>query len=129
MMEMRDLVWRCRSYRRFDGSFRVEEATLRELAAVARGVASAANRQPLKHVLSCAADWNLRIFETLGWAAYLENWAGPEPEERPTAYVVILLVVLEDLPLDGSIKYYRDSQGTHHVPKRRDEELIQAVYS
>jgi nitroreductase len=91
MMEMRDLVRRCRSYRRFDGSFRVEETTLRELAAVARDVASAANKQPLKFVLSCAPEWNLRIFQTLAWAAYLEKWPGPGPEERPTAYVVILL--------------------------------------
>ena len=194
MMEMRELVRRCRSYRRFDGTFRVEESTLREIAAVARDVASAANRQPLKYVLSCAPEWNQRIFETLAWAAYLEEWPGPGPEERPTAYVVILLdtdisrsadidvgiaaqtillaaterglggcmfgavkrdelaarlalpphlsialvialgkpvenVVLEDLPADGSIRYYRDSQGTHHVPKRQQEDLIQAVYS
>ena len=38
-------------------------------------------------------------------------------------------VILEDLPADGSIRYYRDSQGTHHVPKRQEQELIQAVYS
>jgi hypothetical protein len=38
-------------------------------------------------------------------------------------------VILEDLPADGSIRYYRDSQGTHHVPKRQQQELIQAVYS
>jgi nitroreductase len=194
MMEMRDLVLKCRSYRRFDGSFRVEEATVREIVAVARGVASAANRQPLKYILSCAPDWNLRIFETLAWAAYLEDWPGPGPQERPTAYVVILLdtdisrsadvdvgiaaqtillaaterglggcmfgavrrdelaarlalpshldialvialgkpvenVILEDVPPGGSIKYYRDEQGTHHVPKRREQELIHAVYS
>ncbi len=194
MMEMRDLVRRCRSYRRFDGSVRVQESTLRDLAAVARDIASAANKQPLKYILSCAPDWNQRIFETLAWAAYLEKWPGPEPEERPTAYVVILLdtsislsadidvgiaaqtillaaterglggcmfgavrrdelaarlalpphlaialvialgtpvesVILEDLPANGSIRYYRDSQGTHHVPKRQERELIQAVYS
>lgn len=33
-------------------------------------------------------------------------------------------VVLEELPPDGSIKYWRDEKGVHHVPKRRLEEII-----
>lgn len=38
-------------------------------------------------------------------------------------------IVREGLAPDGSIQYYRDAQGTHHAPKRREQELIQAVYS
>ncbi|HTO23971.1 MAG TPA: nitroreductase, partial [Spirochaetia bacterium] len=37
-------------------------------------------------------------------------------------------VVLEDVGADGSIRYYRDAQMTHHVPKRTVEELIHAMY-
>ena len=33
-------------------------------------------------------------------------------------------VVTEDLGPEGSIKYYRDSEGVHHVPKRLLDELI-----
>jgi len=33
-------------------------------------------------------------------------------------------VVLEDLPADGSIKYYRDEEDIHHVPKRSLDEII-----
>lgn len=33
-------------------------------------------------------------------------------------------VVLEDVGADGSIKYYRDEAGVHHVPKRKIEEII-----
>ncbi len=37
-------------------------------------------------------------------------------------------VVLEDVGGDGSIKYYRDAQGVHHVPKRSLDELILREY-
>jgi hypothetical protein len=33
-------------------------------------------------------------------------------------------VVLEGVGPDGNIKYWRDDQGVHHVPKRRLEEII-----
>lgn len=33
-------------------------------------------------------------------------------------------VVLEPLGPDGSIKYYRDEEGVHHVPKRSLDEII-----
>lgn len=33
-------------------------------------------------------------------------------------------VVLEDMDKDGSIKYYRDDEDTHHVPKRKLEDII-----
>ncbi len=33
-------------------------------------------------------------------------------------------VVLEELGDDGSIKYWRDEEGTHHVPKRSLDEII-----
>ncbi|MBN2501090.1 MAG: nitroreductase family protein [Anaerolineales bacterium] len=33
-------------------------------------------------------------------------------------------VLLEDLPEDGSIKYYRDEADVHHVPKRALDEII-----
>lgn len=34
------------------------------------------------------------------------------------------VVVIEPLPPDGSIRYWRDQEGIHHVPKRSLEELI-----
>lgn len=33
-------------------------------------------------------------------------------------------VVLEEVGPEGSIKYWRDPQGVHHVPKRRLEDII-----
>jgi nitroreductase len=52
--------------------------------------ASAANRQPLKYVLSCDPQRNATIFAHLRWAAALKDWSGPAENERPTGYLVIL---------------------------------------
>jgi nitroreductase len=62
-----------------------------ELIGLARCTASAANRQPLKYILSADQKTNDRIFPCLTWAVYLTDWNGPVPGERPTAYIVILI--------------------------------------
>jgi nitroreductase len=189
MSSLCDLVLRNRSYRRFNEAHRIARETLVELVELARCTPSAANRQPLKYILSADPKTNDRIFPCLAWAVYLQDWQGPAPGERPTAYIVILIdetitkdwwcddgiaaqtillgaaekglggcmigsinkerlrqdlqilahltirlvvalgkpaeqVVLEDLEAGGDIRYWRDKQGVHHVPKRQLAELI-----
>lgn len=85
-----DLIAANRSCRRFDENHPVDLSTLEQLVDLARLSASGANLQPLKYVLSCRAALNAEIFSCLGWAAYLKDWPGPEPGERPAAYIVIL---------------------------------------
>ena len=193
-MTFKDLVLANRSYRRFDGAHAVDGAVLRDLVSLARTTPSGGNLQPLKYVLSCSAEGNALVYETLAWAAYLPEWKGPPEHERPTAYVVMLFdrtvtqavkvrlaefdagisaqtillgaverglggcmfaslrreelarrlglpdtleiglvialgrpvekVVLDRLAPGGSVKYWREPDGTHHVPKRGLEELI-----
>ena len=192
-MNIRELVRSNRSCRRFEEHHRVDISTLRELVDLARCSASAANRQPLRYILSADPDTNAGIFSCLGWAAYLKDWPGPSPGERPAAYIVILgdrettnnywcdhgiaaqsmllgaraqglagcmfgainanklrglcdipprydilLVlaigkpvehaVLETVDDSGNIRYWRDADGIHHVPKRTLEELIVETY-
>lgn len=189
MASLQDLVLRNRSYRRFDESHPIRGETLVELLGLARCTPSAANRQPLKYILSADRQTNDRIFPCLAWAAYLKDWEGPAPGERPTAYIIILIdenitkdwwcddgiaaqtialgavekglgscmigsvdkarlrrelaipghlkirlvlalgkpaeqVVLEDLEPGGDLRYWRDEEGIHHVPKRTLAELI-----
>ena len=64
--------------------------TLLDLVDLARCTASSGNLQPLKYALSATPQDNARIFPHLGWAAYLPDWDGPAPGERPAAYIVVL---------------------------------------
>lgn len=38
-------------------------------------------------------------------------------------------VILEAVPADGSIRYWRDSNGVHHVPKRSLDEIIVSSFT
>ncbi len=186
---LKDLVLKNRSYRRFYEDAAVSGQTLRDLVDLARLTASAANKQPLRYILSCTPEKNDLIFPTLAWAAYLKDWNGPAAGEHPSAYIVVLAdtgvstnanwdagitaqtillgaveqglggcilvsinrpmlkqvlripekyeivlvvalgrprekVVIEPVGPNGDIKYWRDAEGTHHVPKRSLDDLI-----
>ncbi len=189
-MNIRELVLKNRSYRRFFGDQTIGRQSLVELVDLARHSASGANVQPLKFFLSHTTEINATIFPHLGWAGYLKDWPGPEEGERPSGYIIILgdkstkqsfgcdhgiaaqsillgavekrlggcmlasvdrrdelmtelglpdnllillvialgkpkeTVVIDPLPGDGDIKYWRDAEGVHHVPKRSLDELI-----
>ncbi len=63
---------------------------MRGLVDLARLSPSAANRQPLRYILSWRPDKNALIFKHLAWAAYLADWPGPGEGERPSAYIIVL---------------------------------------
>jgi nitroreductase len=186
---MKDLVFENRSRRRFYQDVPVTRKTLEELVDLARLSPSAANRQPLKYIISCDLARNALIFPNTAWAGYLKGWGGPKEGERPSAYIIILgdkeiaenfgcdhgiaaqsimlgaverglggcmigavkrkelsealkippryeillvlalgkpkeKVVVETVGADGDIKYWRDKDEVHHVPKRRLEDII-----
>jgi nitroreductase len=187
-MELKELIARTRSYRRFDQAHHVDRMVIENLIDMARLSASAANRQPLKYlVFNRPADCE-RIFPSLAWAGYLKDWTGPVKGERPSAYIIILgdkkvtetfgvdhgiaaqsimlgaseaglggcmiasvkkeelrneLMIPEHLEIllvlalgkpvekvitevikNNDVKYWRDQNGTHHVPKRTIAEII-----
>jgi nitroreductase len=187
-MNLKDLVFKTRSYRRFYESQRIEYKTLENLVDLARLSASGANRQPLKYLIYNSQEDCARIFPSILWAAYLKEWDGPEPGERPTGYIIIIgdksiaegfgvdhgiaaqsimlgateaglggcmiasirkellrselnipeqfeiLLILalgkpvENVIIDeirnGDVKYWRDEEKNHHVPKRSLNEII-----
>ena len=188
-MEFKEIVKNNRSYRRFHQTHEVGLETLKELVDLARLTPSAANRQPLRFILSNKPEKNAMIFQHLAWAAYLADWDGPEEGERPSAYIIILndsdisktvgcdhgiaaqtillgatamglggcmiasikkeglkqalnipdnqelllavalgkpkeTVIIDSLAPSGDVRYWRDSDNVHHVPKRSLDELI-----
>ncbi len=89
-MTIEELLTKNRSYRRFDESHSLDEKTLVGLVDLVRLCPSAANRQPLKFMISWTPGDNAKIFPHLRWAGALTDWEGPAEGERPTGYVVIL---------------------------------------
>ena len=89
-MTIKDLVYKNRSYRRFQQDHRILPETLRELIDLGRMSACGANKQPLKYILSASPAQNALIFPHLYWAKNLPDWKGPAEGERPSAYVVIV---------------------------------------
>lgn len=185
----KDLVRMNRSYRRFDEQKKVAREALITLVDYARLSPSGANLQALRYFLSTDEETNSKIFPTLGWAAYLKEWAGPAAGERPAAYIIILqdgrtkrpnsidhgiaaqtillgavemglsgcmlgnvqrpvlkealklpeeceillvialgwpkeTVVIDEIAVEGDVKYWRDENQVHHVPKYKLADLI-----
>ncbi len=87
---LKDIVTASRSYRRFDNGVAIPMRTLEELVGLARLCPSAANRQPLRFILCNSPAENESVFGCLKWAAYLKDWDGPAPSERPTAYIIVV---------------------------------------
>ena len=190
MSTIREVIIKNRSVRRFKENESIFKETLQDLIDLARLSPSAANKQPLKYIISNEPERNAKIFKHLAWAGYLTDWKGPEDGERPSAYIIICsdkriakedincdhgiaaqsillgavelgyngciiasvkrkelcsklaipdefnvllvlalgvaneLVQIEPMDEEHGIKYWRDDNNVHHVPKRSLDEVI-----
>ena len=88
-MSFFDLVKESRSIRIFDRSKAISEETLKEFVEIARYTPATANRQPLKYRLVFENDEVDAIRGVTKWGAALPDYNGPEPEQSPSAYIVI----------------------------------------
>lgn len=89
-MNLKELILKTRTYRRFDESYRIDSKVLESLIDLARLSASGANKQPLKYLVYNSPEDCNKVFSFIGWAGYLPEWTGPKKGERPTGYIVIL---------------------------------------
>ena len=182
------MIFKTRSYRRFDESYRIDKKRLESFIDLARLSASGGNRQPLKYLIYNSPDECDRVFPFLAWAGYLREWPGPDKGERPSAYIIILgdksvadnfgidhgiaaqsillgateagiggcmiqsikreelkddiaipdkfeillvialgkpveKIVIDEIKVDD-VKYWRDGNKVHHVPKRNLKDII-----
>ena len=86
-MDTHKLILKRRTTRKFE-QMKIDKETLLDCMNAARLAPSGANLQPLEYIL---VTENLeRVFGCTHWAGYLDNGT-PEPDERPVAYVVIVL--------------------------------------
>lgn len=89
-MNLKELIYRNRTIRRFDQSVRISHQELEDLVDLARVTSNAGNNQALKYVLVTDPAVCQVVFDTLKWAAALPDWDGPEEGERPSAYIIAI---------------------------------------
>jgi len=89
-MDVYDTIISRRSIRRFKQK-PIKLDLLKKFVEAARVAPSAANLQPLEYFI--ITDKNLcdKIFDTIGWAGYIKPKWTPSENERPTAYIIILV--------------------------------------
>ena len=89
-MQIRELIAKTRSYRRFDRTAELDREALLGILDAARLTPSGANRQSIRYFP--ITDGNDADFVTAHakWAAYLTDWEGPRKDEAPSAWVLLL---------------------------------------
>jgi len=86
--KLRQLLEKDRSIRRFDGSREISRETLQALVELTRYCASGRNLQPLRYCLVDDPETAHMVNRHMKWAGYLEDWEGPEGDERAPALLV-----------------------------------------
>ncbi|MDH7517585.1 MAG: nitroreductase family protein [Candidatus Thermoplasmatota archaeon] len=102
-MDVYDAIVSRRSIRRFQQK-PIKIELLKKFVNAARLAPSAANLQPLEYFIVTDKELCSKIFETIGWVAYITPKWTPSLEERPTAYIIILVKDLNN-------KYYERDVG------------------
>jgi nitroreductase len=85
----KDIVKKNRSYRKFHEDFEVKMGTLEDLVDLARHSASGMNLQTLKYILVTEKEKRDLVYPNIKWAAYLKDWGGPKPGERPSSFILV----------------------------------------
>ena len=87
---MYDVLLLRRSIRRFQQK-PIDLDVLKKCVNAGRLAPSAANLQPLEYCIVTDEHLRAELFKALHWAAAIQPPWTPKPEERPTAYIVILV--------------------------------------
>ncbi len=86
---LKELIYKNKTFRRFYEDIEIPYSQMRQWIEMVRLIPNARNQQALKYLIINDQDIKNQLFPTLKWAGYLKDWDGPEPGERPSAYIVI----------------------------------------
>jgi len=89
-MDMLDLIKTRRSVRRFSQE-KLDRSFLIELVEAARCAPAFANEQSLEYVVVDEPKICEELFKTLTWAWHVRPKRKPGPNQRPAAYIVVLI--------------------------------------
>jgi nitroreductase len=89
-MDTFELIKKRRTIRKFKQD-RIDRKLLERMIDAARCAPSANNLQPIKYVIADEPDIVKSIFNYVRWAGYIAPAGNPAEDERPVAYIVILL--------------------------------------
>ena len=138
-----ELVKKSRSWRGYDESRKLTREELAAMVDCARFAPSSVNAQPFKYLLAWEKEKLDLIQPLTGWARNLPEKRLPYPGKRPAKLSAALslpdnivpmlilavgkpdeTVVLTEAAPGESLKYYRDDNDVHYVPKRRLEDVL-----
>jgi nitroreductase len=85
-----DLIVRRRTIRKFQQK-EIGRALLEKMVDAARLAPSANNMQPLKYIIVDGKEKTDPFFKLVKWAGYIAPAGNPGEDEKPVAYIVILL--------------------------------------
>jgi nitroreductase len=88
-MDIFEIIKNRRSVRRFSQE-KLDRNLLIKLVDAARCAPSKANIQPLEYIIVDEPNVCRQLFETLSWAGHVRPKRNPQPDQRPTAYIVVL---------------------------------------
>jgi nitroreductase len=89
-MDIFDLIKTRRSIRRFRQE-KLDRNFLIELIEAARCAPAGANIQSLEYIIVDEPQICQQLFETLAWAGHVKPKRNPSPNQRPVAYIVVLI--------------------------------------
>ncbi len=89
-MNVYDVIVSRRTIRRFRQK-PVDLEILKKCVNAGRLAPSAANLQPLEYCIVLDTQLCAQVFDALHWAAYIQPKWAPKQEERPVAYIIVLV--------------------------------------
>ncbi|MEN6385782.1 MAG: nitroreductase family protein [Phycisphaerales bacterium] len=88
-MDIFEVIKSRRSIRRFSQE-KLDRNLLIDLIEAARCAPAGANIQSLEYVIVDEPQLTNQVFETLAWAGHVRPKRNPQPNQRPTAYIIVL---------------------------------------